>query len=174
MKSTWGFPHDAGSCFTASTLHESWRRTLAALVSEGLLGEEQSRQGQLMKSSGRSILPPIITSVHTTKMGAISPSPSPNINRPLNPPPTPPINQSRVRTHRTQEKHCERKTLRTLSKMIDCPLGCGHLILRQWEFQHRTFDCPKRPALCPRGCSAKVAADEVAAHSLTCGRRRIR
>ncbi|CAN0100545.1 unnamed protein product, partial [Ectocarpus sp. 13 AM-2016] len=53
-----------------------------------------------------------------------------------------------------QEKHCERKTLRTLSKMIDCPLGCGHLILRQWEFQHRTFDCPKRPALCPRGCSA--------------------
>ncbi|CAM9420486.1 unnamed protein product [Ectocarpus fasciculatus] len=73
-----------------------------------------------------------------------------------------------------QEEHCERKTLRTLSKMIDCPLGCGHLILRQWEFQHRTFDCPKRPALCPRGCSAEVAADEVDGHSLTCGRRRIR
>lgn len=73
-----------------------------------------------------------------------------------------------------QEEHCERKTLRTLSKMIECPLRCGHLILRQWEFQHRTFDCPKRPARCPGGCSADVSAEEAATHFKTCGRRRIR
>lgn len=73
-----------------------------------------------------------------------------------------------------QEEHCERKTLRTLSKMIECPLGCGHLILRQWEFQHRTFDCPKRPARCSGGCSADVTAEEAATHYMTCGRRRIR
>lgn len=77
-------------------------------------------------------------------------------------------------TLNNKEEHCERKTLRCLSKMIECPLECGHLVLRQWEFQHRTFDCPKRPAMCPGGCSADVTADEADTHFMTCGRRRIR
>ncbi|CAM9950492.1 unnamed protein product, partial [Discosporangium mesarthrocarpum] len=59
-------------------------------------------------------------------------------------------------------------------KIIDCPLGCGKLILRQWEFRHRALECPKRPTQCPVGCKIDVPADEAKRHILTCGSRLVR